>query len=158
MKESIKTGISFGLTSGIITTLGIMVGLNEGTGLRLAVIGGILTIAIADAFSDAFGIHISEESSKQNSHKAIWEATATTFFTKLVIALSFLIPILLLELSTAIKLNLAWGLFLIVIFNYFLAKTRKEKPLKIILEHVSIATLVIIITFFIGKFIAIYLA
>lgn len=157
MKESIKIGISFGLTSGIITTLGIMVGLNEGTGLKLAVIGGILTVAIADAFSDAFGIHISEESSKRNSHKAIWESTFTTFFTKLIVALSFLIPIFLFELSTAIKLNLIWGLFLIITFNYFLAKSRKEKPLKIILEHVSIAIIVITITFFVGKFIAIYL-
>lgn len=157
MKESIKIGISFGLTSGIITTLGIMVGLNEGTGLRIAVIGGILTVAIADAFSDAFGIHISEESSKRNSHKAIWEATFATFFTKLIVALSFLIPIFSFELSTAIKLNLIWGFFLIITFNYLLAKSRKEKPLKIILEHVSIAIIVITITFFVGKFIAIYL-
>lgn len=156
MRKSLKIGISFGLTSGIITTLGIMIGLNEGTGLRLAVIGGILTIAIADAFSDAFGIHISEESSKKNSHKAIWEATFTTFFTKLIVALSFLIPIFLFELSTAIKINLVWGLFLIITFNYFLAKSRKEKPLKTISEHLLIAVIVIIITFFTGKFIAIH--
>ena len=31
MKESLKTGISFGLTSGVITTLGLMVGLHSGT-------------------------------------------------------------------------------------------------------------------------------
>ena len=158
MKESLKTGISFGLTSGIITTLGIMVGLNEGTGLRLVVIGGILIVAIADAFSDAFGIHISEESSRRNGHKAIWEATFATFFAKLIIALSFLIPIFLFELSIAIKLNLIWGLSLIVVFNYLLAKTRKEKPLKIISEHVLIAIIVIIITFFVGKFVALNFA
>jgi len=79
MRESIKTGVSFGLTSGIITTLGLMVGLNVGTGIRLLVIGGILTIAIADAFSDSLGIHISEESSHRNGHKAVWEATIATF-------------------------------------------------------------------------------
>ncbi|MFH1522164.1 MAG: hypothetical protein ABIF18_04365 [archaeon] len=156
MKESIRTGVSFGLTSGIITTLGIMVGLDAGTGLRLAVIGGILTIAIADAFSDALGIHISEEASRRNGHEAVWEATFATFFTKLIVALSFLIPVFLFELSTAIKVNLAWGLFLIVIFNYFLAKARKEKPLLIISEHVLIAVVVVAITFFLGKFIAVY--
>ncbi len=156
MKGSIRTGVSFGLTSGIITTLGIMVGLDAGTGLRLAVIGGILTVAIADAFSDALGIHISEESSRRNGHKEVWEATFATFFTKLIVALSFLIPIFLFELSTAIKVNLAWGLFLIVTFNYFLAKMRKEKPLMIISEHVLIAVAVVVITFFLGKFIAIY--
>ena len=67
MKDSLRTGISFGLTSGIITTLGLMVGLHSGTHSRVIVIGGILTIAIADAFSDALGIHISEESKNVHS-------------------------------------------------------------------------------------------
>ena len=35
-------GLSFGLTSGVITTLGLMVGLRSGTGSRIAVIGGIV--------------------------------------------------------------------------------------------------------------------
>ncbi|GAI31399.1 unnamed protein product, partial [marine sediment metagenome] len=39
MKHSIKTGFSFGLTSGIITTLGLMVGLHSSTGSKLVVIG-----------------------------------------------------------------------------------------------------------------------
>jgi len=156
MRGSIKTGISFGLTSGIITTLGIMIGLDAGTGLKLAVIGGILTVAIADAFSDALGIHISEESSNRNGHRAVWEATISTFFTKLIIALSFLVPVLIFPLKTAIIVNLIWGLLLIIIFNYYLAKSRKESPLGIILEHLSIAIIVVIITFFVGKFIAIY--
>ena len=158
MKESIKIGISFGLTSGIITTLGIMVGLDAGTGLRLAVIGGILTIAIADAFSDALGIHISEESLKRNGQKTIWEATIATFFTKLIIALTFLIPILTFPLPTAIKINIAWGLLLIIIFNYFLAKQRKENPLKIISGHLAITIIVILIAFYLGKFVALHFA
>jgi VIT1/CCC1 family predicted Fe2+/Mn2+ transporter len=158
MRESIKTGISFGITSGIITTLGIMIGLNAATNLKLAVIGGILTVAIADAFSDALGIHIAEESSKRNGKKAIWEATASTFFTKLIVALSFLIPILIFNLATAIIVNIAWGLLLIIIFNYVLAKQRKEKPLTVISEHLAIAVIVIAITFYLGKFIAIYFA
>ena len=61
-KHSLEVGLSFGITSGIITTLGLMVGLHSGTHSKVTVIGGILTIAIADSFSDALGIHISEES------------------------------------------------------------------------------------------------
>ena len=156
MKESIKIGLSFGLTSAIITTLGIMIGLNAATNLKLAVIGGILTVAVADAFSDALGIHISEESSKRNGRKAIWEATITTFLTKLTIALTFLIPILTLNLTTAIKISIAWGLLLLIASNYFIAKQRKEKPLTVILEHLAIAAIVITITFYLGKFVATY--
>jgi len=75
MGHSLKTGFSFGLTSGIITTLGLMVGLHSGTHSKLAVTGGILTIAIADAFSDALGIHISEESKNKRITKEIWQTT-----------------------------------------------------------------------------------
>jgi vacuolar iron transporter family protein len=61
MKDSLRTGISFGVISGVITTLGLMVGLHSGTGSKLVVLGGIFTIAIADAFSDALGIHVSSD-------------------------------------------------------------------------------------------------
>ena len=81
MKISIRKGVGFGLTSGIITTLGLIVGLNAGTHSKIVVIAGILTIAIADAFSDSMGIHISEESGHKNkSSKEIWESTISTFF------------------------------------------------------------------------------
>jgi hypothetical protein len=59
MKHLKKIGLSFGLTSGLITTLGLMIGLNSGTNSKLVVIGGILTIAVADSLSDSLGIHIS---------------------------------------------------------------------------------------------------
>lgn len=56
MRLSLKKEFSFGLTSGVITTLGMMVGLHSSTHSKLAVIGGIIAIAIADAFSDAVRI------------------------------------------------------------------------------------------------------
>lgn len=79
MKTSWKTGISFGLTSGVITTLRLMVGLHSGTHSRAIVISGILTIAIADATSDALGIHVSEESKNSVPVSQVWEATLATF-------------------------------------------------------------------------------
>jgi len=86
MKHSIKVGFSFGLASGIVTTLGLMVGLNSSTNSKLAVVGGILTIAIADALSDAMGIHVTEEVQNKYSEKEIWESTFTTFLFSLLLA------------------------------------------------------------------------
>ena len=60
MKRQLKVGLSFGLTSAIITTLSLIVVLIPGTESKIVVIGGILTIVIADAFSDALGINLSE--------------------------------------------------------------------------------------------------
>ncbi len=155
MRHSIKTGFSFGLTSGIITTLGLIVGLYSGTNSRIAIIGGIITIAIADAFSDSIGIHISEESECKHDNKEIWESTASTFLSKFIFSISFIIPILLLPLNTAIIISLIWGLSLITIFSYTTAKLRKAKPWKAILEHLVIALLVIIITHYVGIWISV---
>ncbi|MEM4263494.1 MAG: hypothetical protein QW666_01185, partial [Candidatus Woesearchaeota archaeon] len=61
MKIQYRKGFGFGLTSGVITTLGLIVGLDASTQSRFAVLAGIFAIAISDACSDALGMHISEE-------------------------------------------------------------------------------------------------
>ena len=58
----------FGLTSAIITTLGPYGWTALRTHSRIAVIGGVLTVAVADAFSDALGIHIAEEAEDKHTH------------------------------------------------------------------------------------------
>ena len=78
-EHSIQVGMSFGLASGVITSLGLVVGLAFGTESRIAVIGGIVTIAIADSLSDALGIHISEEAESVHTSMEIWLATGATF-------------------------------------------------------------------------------
>jgi len=154
MKHSLKTGLSFGLTSGIVTTLGLMVGLHSGTHSKLVVMGGILTIAIADAFSDALGIHISEESENKHMTKEIWESTIFTFFFKFIFALTFIIPVLLLKLSTAIVVSVIWGLSALSILSLGIAKKQKVKPWKVVVEHLIIALVVIVITHYVGDWIA----
>ena len=153
MRHSLKTGFSFGLTSGVITTLGLMVGLHSGTGSKLVIIGGILTIATADAFSDALGIHISEESENKHTTKEIWESTISTLLSKFVFALTFVVPVLLFQLSTAIIVSVIWGLSLLGIFSFQIAKEQKIKPWIVITEHLVIALIVIIITHYVGDWI-----
>ncbi|MBN3037022.1 MAG: hypothetical protein JW834_01110 [Candidatus Diapherotrites archaeon] len=158
MKHSLEVGLSFGLTSGIITTLGLLVGLSAGTHSRLAVVGGVLTIAIADAFSDALGIHISEESEGKHTQRQIWESTFSTFASKFLFASTFLIPLILLDLSSAVLASVAWGLFAIIAVSYFIAKRENENPLKVIFEHVLVTVVVIAVTNYVGQWIAIALA
>lgn len=153
MKHSLKVGFSFGLTSAIITTLGLMVGLHSGTHSKLVVISGILTIAIADAFSDALGIHISEESENTHTTKEIWESTISTFLSKFIFAITFVVPVLLLPLTTAIIVSIVWGLSLLGIFSFYMAKEQKVKPWKVISEHLLIALMVIVITHYVGVWI-----
>ncbi|NIM46601.1 MAG: hypothetical protein GTN40_00365 [Candidatus Aenigmarchaeota archaeon] len=153
MNHSLKTGFSFGLTSGIITTLGLMVGLHSGTHSRLVVIGGIITIAIADAFSDAMGIHMSEESENRHESGEIWESTVATFISKFIFAVTFIVPVLLFELGIAIVVSVIWGLFMLGIFSYKIAKDEKAKPWKVVTEHLLIALLVVLVTHYVGDWI-----
>jgi VIT1/CCC1 family predicted Fe2+/Mn2+ transporter len=150
MRHSFQVGFSFGITSGIITTLGLMVGLSSGTHLKIAVIGGILTIAIADSLSDSMGIHISEESENRHSNKEIWESTLSTFFCKFIIALSFVIPVLFLNLDLAIWVCIIWGFSLLSIFSYQIAKKSNKKVWNVVIEHIIIGVVVIILAHFVG--------
>ncbi|MBU4199203.1 MAG: hypothetical protein KKG09_01345 [Verrucomicrobia bacterium] len=150
MKDSLRKGVSFGLTSAVITTLGLMVGLHSGTHSKIVILAGILTIAVADAFSDALGIHVSEEAENTHTAKEIWGATVATFLTKFLFAMTFLVPVLLLSLSAAIIVNLIWGLSILTVLSYIIARSQGKPPWKIVGEHLMIAIVVIAITHCIG--------
>jgi len=154
MKNSLRTGVTFGLTSAVITTLGLMVGLHAGTHSKMVVLSGVLVIAIADAFSDALGIHLSEESENVHTTKQIWAATIATFLSKFLFAMTFIVPVLLFPLSIAIIASLIWGLIILTALSYAMAKSQGEAPWKIVGEHVLIALAVITITHWIGDWVS----
>ncbi len=153
MKETLLKGVGFGLTSGVITTLGIIVGLHAGTQSKLAVLAGMVVLAIADALSDAMGIHISEETEGEHAAKEIWEATLFTFLSKFAFTLTFVPPIILLEISTAILASIIWGLFLIVIVSFYTAKFQNKKVYRTIAEHLLVTILVIAFAQYLGNLI-----
>lgn len=153
MKPSFKAGFGFGLTSGVITTLGTILGLYSTTNSKLAIIGGILSIAIADAFSDSLGIHISQEAEDHHPEKEVWESTASTFLGKLLFALTFIVPALFLPIKLMIIVSIIWGFFLLTSFNIYLAKSAGKNCYKTIAEHLIITVFVITTTYFVGVFI-----
>ncbi|MFW9910582.1 MAG: hypothetical protein ACFFEF_18655 [Candidatus Thorarchaeota archaeon] len=154
MSLSVKKGLSFGLTSGVITTLGMIVGVNASTNSRLAVIACIVAIAIADAFSDAVAMHVSEESEGVHMRKDIWEATLATFLAKFIFALTFVFPIWFLALDIAVLVDIIWGLLVMTLFNIFLARSQEENVLRVVFEHLAIAIIVILITYIVGSFLS----
>ena len=150
MKSSWQTGIGFGLTSGVITTVGLMVGLHAGTHSRTAVVGGILTVAIADALSDALGIHLAEESRAAAMTRHVWEATLSTFLTKFITAATFAIPVLLFELHISIIVSIVWGLLVLTALTSVLARQQGLAPWRAIGEHVLVAAGVVTISYYVG--------
>ncbi len=148
-----RTGLFFGATSGVITTVGLLTGLHAGTKSMAAVLGGILVIAVADALSDALGIHLAEEANPDTTTGHVWSATISTFVTKFVFAGSFAIPILLLPLQTAVLASIVWGMLVIVVLSYFLARSQGERVLPVVLEHLGIAIAVVVLSHLIGAWV-----
>jgi VIT1/CCC1 family predicted Fe2+/Mn2+ transporter len=158
--HQLVTGISFGLTTAVITSLGMIVGLHSATSSRLAVVAGLVVMAIADGLSDAVSLHTVEEAEIESGEakhtvKEVWLTTIFTFLSVCGFTLTFVIPFLFAPLKTAVLVAIAWGMVLLIILNFYIAKIRKEKPIKLISEHILLATSVIIVSYFVGNLIAI---
>jgi VIT1/CCC1 family predicted Fe2+/Mn2+ transporter len=157
--HQLMTGVSFGMTSGVITSLGMIVGLHSATSSRLVVIAGIIIMAIADGLSDAAGMHISEESELEkgvakHNQREIWAATIFTFISKLIFTLTFAIPFLIFSLKTAILAAIIWGILLLIFLNFIIAKIKQENSVMLITEHVLLAIFVIVISHGVGNVVA----
>ena len=75
MRKVLWKGFGFGVTSGVITTLGLIIGLHSGTQSKLAILVGVVILSFADALSDAFGIHVSEEAENVHTARETWESS-----------------------------------------------------------------------------------
>lgn len=143
MQNALKKGLGFGISSAVIATLAIIVGLHAGTNLKNAVIAAVMVIAFADSLADALAVRLSEAGNKDATNSEAWLTTFTAFLSKLTFALSFLIPIFLFNLHVAIWLDIIYGFIVLVVYSYNLAVTRKESIFKTISFHVLLAIIVI---------------
>jgi len=143
---------SFGATSAIITCLAFIIGLSKSTHPQMGIIASLLVIAIADNISDSLGIHIYQESDLKNKD-VVRTSTFLNFLTRFFVILVFIAFVLLLPIPFALVLSLIWGLSLLTILSYYIAKEQHVNPFKAIFEHLGIAVIVIIISNFISEWI-----
>ncbi|MFC1651710.1 hypothetical protein ACFL24_00945 [Patescibacteria group bacterium] len=149
-KKSLFAGASFGLTSGVITTLGILVGVGTITNSMEAVLAGIISVAIADSLSDAMGMHLAKEAEGGSHSNEIWSITFATFATKFLFTIIFILPIIFFDLKEAMVIGIASGFILLSLLSLVITRINKQKPLKPILEHNLTALLVITLTYVVG--------
>ena len=147
-----QTRFSFGATSAIITNLGIITGLDTLTHPKLSIIGALLVIALADNLSDSFGIHIYQES-EHIGKKEVWLSTLTNFLTRLFVSSTFIILIIVLPIRLAAVCSVIWGLLILTVMTYTIAKQQKINPFSAILVHLTIAFVVVVASNFIGGFV-----
>jgi len=145
---------SFGISSAVLTTLGIIVGLNSATASKIAVIGGIVAVAIADSLSDSIGMYASKKAERGVSSTTAFRSALNVFLGKFVFTLTFIIPFIFFPFSFAIYICIIWGLILLTFVNFQIAFIHEENIPKTILKNIFIAIIIIIVSYFAGKGVA----
>ncbi|MDD5530398.1 MAG: hypothetical protein PHX21_10300 [bacterium] len=134
---------SMGATAAIITSMGLIAGLAYGKGAKSSIIAGLLIVAIADNISDSLGIHIYKES-EGVSRREINLSTYGNFIVRLILAFSFIAIVLLLPPQVAFVVSSIWGLGLLSILSYSIAKTKQTSTTLEIIWHLIVAIGVIV--------------
>lgn len=143
----------FGSTSAIITNTCLIVGLGSGKTARLALLGALLTIALADNISDSLGIHMVKEAEGHGTPYS-FITMAMNFFARLLISSSFIALVLLFPMPLAATIAVGWSLFLLVAISYLIARNNHTNPWLEIGKHVLVAILVIVASRYAGSLIA----
>ena len=143
----------FGSTAAIITNTSLIVGLGSAQAGKGPIIGGLLTIAIADNISDSLGIHMYQEAEGQGAKLSLL-ATALNFLARLLVSLSFMIIVLLFPCPQAMVIAVAWGLVLLTLISYLITKGRSQNPILEIVKHLVVAVAVITLSRYAGRLIA----
>jgi VIT1/CCC1 family predicted Fe2+/Mn2+ transporter len=149
-KRLSQTRFSFGTTSAVMTNLGLVCGLDSGSSPKRAIIGSILVIAFADNISDSFGIHVFQES-ECLSESEVWTSTLTNFFSRVLVSLSFVLIVAALPLAWAVPCAVVWGLAILALMSWSIARDRKDSPAAVIGEHLVIALAVIAASKVVGR-------
>jgi VIT1/CCC1 family predicted Fe2+/Mn2+ transporter len=144
---------SFGITSAIVTSLALMLGLDTLQNAKSSIIGALLIIAVADNISDSLGIHVYKESLPIESKTDPWVFTITNFLTRLGVMVLFIVLVLTLPLNVSAAVSIAFGLTLLSVMSYYIGVQQKINPAKSVVEHLVIAIIVIIASHFLGQLI-----
>jgi len=159
MLNSIRQGFFFGLHAGIITTAGLISGLGQTKNLTMKyLIISIISLAIADGSSEAYGFYLSKMSEKKDdiSYKPLYAGLSLGFF-KLFTVLSFLLPLLFkrdINIFINSKWIYLWSTFLIILINFFISKIRNEGFLKHFIPHIILLIVVTQTTKLLSKLIS----
>lgn len=136
---------SFGVTSAIMTSLAVVVGLSGATS-NITVITALLIIAIADNISDSFGIHIYQESKCINP-KEVKTTTTNNFIARMLITFVFILFVIYIPINLAIISSIIFGITILTILSYLISKSQKINPYYSITRHLTLAIILMASSF-----------
>jgi predicted adenylyl cyclase CyaB len=135
--------LAFGITSGILTTIGVLVGVNSATADRLAVVAAVVAIAVADSCSDAFGMYMARVSERGVAPKQALRHALGTLLGKAFLPLTFLGPLLVLPLDVAVWVDLAWGALALALLSAEQAVVEQRPVARRIARNLGLAVVIV---------------
>jgi VIT1/CCC1 family predicted Fe2+/Mn2+ transporter len=143
---------SIGATAAIMTSMGLIAGLTQGSDAKVAIVSGLLIIVVADNISDSFSIHMYRES-EGASVKEVYLSTFGNFAMRFIVALSFAATVLVFQPRAAFMLSSLWGLLLLALFSYRISVSTGKPPWRSTIWHLCIACMVIISSKVLGSYV-----
>jgi VIT1/CCC1 family predicted Fe2+/Mn2+ transporter len=144
------TRISYGGTAAIVTSMGMIAGLEAAHAGQAAIISALLIAAISDNLTDSLSIIMYQESERLEKRESRAD-TLANFATRLILCLSFVPIVLLWRGSTAALAGIVWGSFLLAVLSSILARLRKVSLLPNVAKHLAVALVVIFVSRIIGQ-------
>lgn len=143
---------SFGGTAGLVACVALIVGLGAAGAPKSVIVSSLLIVALADNLTDSLSIHIYQESERLPAREAFL-ATTSNFASRLLVSLSFVLLVLALPIRGAVAAALAWGLFLLGLLSWMIARQRGVRPIPEVAKHLFVALVVVVVAELIGEWI-----
>tara|TARA_Y100000310_G_C20551832_1_gene748475 strand:+ start:43 stop:1083 length:1041 start_codon:yes stop_codon:yes gene_type:complete len=142
---------AFGISSAVLTTIGIIMGMNSATSSLIAVVSGIAVVATADSLSDAIGMYASKKSERGISATTAFRSALNVFLGKAIFSATFIIPFMVFSFSNAISASIIWGLLLLTFVNIQIAFIQEENIPLVVTKNLFVAIIVMALSYFVGK-------
>jgi vacuolar iron transporter family protein len=147
------TKFSYGGTAAVITDLALIMTLHATPNARSQIISGVLVIALADNISDALAIHVYQDAADRDRRRSVVN-TLWNFLARLLVSLVFIALVVVLPMPTAAIASGAFGLAVLALITYEIARDQRANPWLMITEHVLVAVVVITASNYLGRFIS----
>ena len=152
---SLRQGFFFGLNSGVVTTTGLLAGISQTSIKPVFLIASIVSLAISDGASEAFGLYVSKKAQDfSDKTQGPLLSMISLFFTKFFIVLSFLLPFIFtksLKHYKNLMWPIIWSLILLAFLDYNLSKEREESFFRYYIPHILVVVFVMFSSRYFGK-------
>jgi len=157
LDSDLRQGLIFGVSSGVITTSGLLAGLVQTPVSSIILIVTIVSLAISDGISESYGLFISKKVEEPDDKgQGPVKSFIGLLFTKMFVVLSFLIPLLFsrkLGYYKNMMWPILWGLLILTILDYYASRLRKEKMLPYLIKHYILLGITLGLNVFFGRMI-----